>query len=90
MSGLGKGRQENILLTHTIIKIGGEMSVCTILVQVLCNIYQNPLEAVVSCTPQVWHKYHFVMVDKVNVTHHIFPIVPVWTVTIPPEQLEQA
>ena len=45
---MGKGRQESVFFTHTIIKIGGEMSICTILVQVLCNIDQIPLETVVG------------------------------------------
>ena len=42
---------KKVFLTHTIVKNWGEMSICTILVQVLCNIYQIPLETVVMYFP---------------------------------------
>ena len=77
---MAKERQEGIFLTHTIIKIGGEMSICTILVLVLCNIYQFPLETVVLYihfpTRFIGFSLYFLFLNPIRTSGHIYSSTP--------------
>ena len=50
----GAGGAAAVISTFYLL-IGGEMSICTILVHVLCNIYQIPLETVVALGNILYH-----------------------------------